>query len=141
MTKGPPKLTNSPPVEAHCSLKISLISKSSCATIFQITFLEQKLICCSGKTRFCICVAAPAAGQRRSERSDGLHRHVPSHHVGGKRRRGGRLPAHQTRLPPHHQRFPQLRGRRRRHQLLHGEDGEGAAGGFRPAPLKKRTSW
>lgn len=98
-------------------------------------------VCASRGVLMYFCAARTAAGQRRGERSDGLHRHVPSHHVRGRRRRGGQLPAHQARLLPRHRGIPRLRGRRRRHQLLPGEYGEGAAGGLRPTPVTEGSFW
>lgn len=69
-----------------------------------------------------------------SQRGDRLHRNLSSHHIGGGWRKRGWLLTYQTWLPPWHQRISQLRGSWCRHQLLHGADGQSAAGWIWPAP-------
>lgn len=78
-------------------------------------------------------VPAPMpAGWRGGQGGDRLHGNVSTHHLCGRRGRGGRLFAHQTWLPPLHRGISQLCGGWCHHQLLHGKDRPGARGGLRP---------
>ncbi|KAM8829610.1 LOW QUALITY PROTEIN: beta-1,4 N-acetylgalactosaminyltransferase 1a [Synchiropus picturatus] len=72
-------------------------------------------------------VSRGVAGRWRRAGGDWLRHNFPSHHLCGGGWLGGRLSSRPQGLPPRHRWIPRLCGRRRRHQLLHGQDGQGAA--------------